>query len=269
MSFICFNGDLIKKSAPFLHADNRGFKYGDGVFETILFLNRRIVLEDYHFERLFNSLQFLQIKFNHLSKENLIRYIHTVCEKNNYTSCRIRLSVYRNEDDSASYVIEAIETPDDIHEFNKEGWSIGLYPFARKSMDAFSNIKTLSYQQFIMADKYAKENFWNESIILNANSNICEGSKTNIFIYRKQEVFTPALHEGCVNGVMRRHVIDVIKKIGIPVQQVTVKEEDILDSDEVFVTNALQVVKWVKNFKEKKFSSSFSKELSHRIINNF
>jgi branched-chain amino acid aminotransferase len=269
MDFICFNGDVIEKNKPFLFADNRSFKYGDGVFETILFLNGKIILEDYHFERLFNSLQFLQITSSPLSQNVLKDKIFLLCKKNNCDSCRIRLTAYRNEDDSASYVIETTELDLNVHKFNNEGWVIGLYPFARKSIDVFSNLKSVCYQQYVMADKYAKENSWNESIILNTSNHICEGSKTNIFLFRDNKITTPALHEGCVNGVMRRHVIEVIKKMGIPVQQTGIKEEDILNSEEVFLTNAIQVIKWVKNYKEKNFSSSFSKDLSNQIINNF
>jgi branched-chain amino acid aminotransferase len=269
MNFICFNGDFIEKNKPFLFADNRSFKYGDGVFETILFFNKKIILEDYHFERLFNSLQFLQINSSLLSQDVFKEMIFSLCKKNNFNSCRIRLTVYRDEDNNASYVIETTEVSNSVLEYNNEGWKIGLYPFARKGIDAFSNLKSVCYQQFVMAAKYAKQNSWNESIVLNANNNICEGSKTNIFLFRNQQVFTPALHEGCVNGVMRRHVIEVVKNMGIPVQQTVIKEEDILNSEEVFLTNAIQVIKWVKNYKEKNFSSSFSKDLSKQIINNF
>jgi branched-chain amino acid aminotransferase len=269
MEFICFNGDIVEKNKPVLFADNRSFKYGDGVFETILFLNGKIILEDYHFERLFNSLQFLQIKSSLLSQNDLKNNFLSLCQKNNLNTCRIRLTVYRDEDNNASYVIETNEVPLNVHEFNKEGWNINLYPFARKSIDAFSNLKSVCYQQFVMADKYAKENSWNESIVLNANNHICEGSKTNIFLFKNQQVYTPALHEGCVNGVMRRHVIEEIKKMGMPVKQTTIKEEDLFNAEEVFLTNSIQVIKWVKTYRETNFSSSFSKDLSKQIINNF
>ena len=269
MTFICFNGDFIEKNKPFLFSDNLAFKYGDGIFETILILNQKIVLEDYHFERLFNSLQFLQIKYSHLTRELFTNKIITLCKKNGFQTCRIRLTVFRDQNDNASYVIETSEVAEDVYEFNKSGWIADLYPYARKSIDAFSNLKSLSYQQFIMANKYAIENDLHETIILNASNHICEGSKTNIFIIKNQRVLTPALHEGCINGVMRKHVIEVIKKLGVPVKQAIVKEEDLFDAEEVFFTNALQVVKWVKSYKKKEFTSILSKEVSLNSINNF
>ncbi|MGI8599284.1 MAG: aminotransferase class IV [Chitinophagaceae bacterium] len=269
MSFICFNGKFIKKNKAVLFADNRGFKYGDGIFETIRFLNNRLFLKTYHFERLFTSLQFLNIQTHLLSPGSLQKEILMLCTKNNLVSCRIRLTFFREEENKASYIIEATEVPVDIHEFNVEGWEIKLYPYARKSSDAFANLKSINYLPFVMADKYAKEKNIHEAIVVNTYNHICEGSKTNIFLYKDQQVFTPALHEGCVNGVMRRHVIQTIKKSGVPVQQTAIMEEDLLNADEVFLTNSIQVIKWVKTYRNKQFTSSFSKELSKIVINNF
>lgn len=269
MPFICFNGDIIEEDKPVFYANNRCFKYGDGVFETILYLNEKLVLEDFHFERLFNSLQFLQIKFKHLSKDTLQNDVGLLCDKNNHNTCRVRLTVYRDKDDKASYLIETGDVPFDVHEYNDDGWNICIYPYVRKGIDAFSNLKSINYLPFVMAAKYAEANNLNESIILNANNHICEGSKTNIFLVKNQQVLTPALHEGCINGVMRRHVIEIIKKHGLPVHQTKIREEDLLDADEVFLTNAIQVIKWVLRYKEKEFTSSFSKEISKSILSNF
>jgi branched-chain amino acid aminotransferase len=76
----------------------------------------------------------------------------------------------------------------------------------------------------------------------------------------KDEVYTPALHQGCVNGVKRRFVIDELKKEGFTVYQREVNEELLLGANEVFLTNAITDIRWVKAFRNKTYGNTFTKE---------
>jgi branched-chain amino acid aminotransferase len=113
---------------------------------------------------------------------------------------------------------------------------------------------------YVLADLYAKEMRCHESIVLNTYNNLCDASKANIFLLVKDEVYTPALHQGCVNGVKRRFVIDELKKEGCPVYQREVDEELLLTANEVFLTNAITDIRWVKTFRNKTYGNAFTKE---------
>lgn len=261
MKFICYKGTLFKAEEPVLTLSNRGFKYGDGIFETMKYRNGELLLPAFHFERLFASLKVLQIPASFAVGE-LVAMVDELCLANHVVAqARVRLSVFRNEQGLAEYAIEAVTLPDEKTRWNERGWTIDLYPYARKSCDVFAGLKTSNYLPYVMADLFAKEKDLDEALVLNTHGRICDGSKTNLFLIKGEEIITPALHQGCVNGVMRRHVIDLLKKQGFVVRQAEVEQDDLLQADEVFLTNAIQGIKWVSQFGEKRYSPKKTLEL--------
>lgn len=257
MSFVCFNGDIIADQ-PLFSAHNRSFKYGDGVFETIKVHKGKILLSELHFERLFTSLHLLKIK-HAFNEAYLNERIVDLCQKNACSNlARVRLAVYREEDSNAGFVIEAFPLVGEATDWNKKGLTIDLYPYARKSKDAFANLKTANFLPYVLAGLYAKENGLDDSIVLNSSNHISDSSKANIFLIKDGGIFTPALHQGCVNGVMRRFLIDELKTMNYKIHQEEIGEDDLLNADEVFLTNAVIGMRWVSSFKKKKYVNSIS-----------
>jgi branched-chain amino acid aminotransferase len=258
MKFICFNGEIIE-DVPVFTAGNKGFRYGDGVFETIKVFREKILLEEYHFDRLFTSLILLKINpAKNFTRENLSRQILELCRKNNFTaSARVRVAVYRGEENRAEFVVEAFRLDEKANQLNDEGWAITIFPLARKSCDAFANLKSANYLSYVLADLYAKEKNCEDAIVLNSDNHLCDASKANVFLVIKDEVHTPALHQGCVNGVKRRFVIEELKKQGIVVNQRIIEEKTLLEADEVFLTNAINDIRWVKSYKDKIYQNIF------------
>jgi branched-chain amino acid aminotransferase len=247
---VCFNGNFLPGNVPLFFADNRGFKYGDGLFETMKVFKGNLLLSSFHFERLFSSLQLLGIDLSvDFTREILFRNIIDLCYQNNCdTSARIRLAVYRTDENKAGYLIEAIPLSEAVNRWSESGLSIALFPYARKSLDAFSNLKSANFLPYVLAGKYANENGIDDAIVLNSDNYLCDSSKANIYLIKAGKVFTPALHQGCVNGVMRRVVNEAVKGMGYSLRQVEVSEEDLIAADEVFLTNAIQIIRWVKSY---------------------
>jgi branched-chain amino acid aminotransferase len=261
MQLICFNGTMLKESEPVLTITNRGFKYGDGVFETMKLEKGRLHLAPYHFDRLFGSLELLQIRVAFSSAE-LMEKIEELCAANGCTNrARVRLAVYRSERGEGEYCIEALTLAEEKGLWNERGWSIDIYPYARKGQDAFANLKTANYLPYVMADRYAAEKGLDEALVLNSHGHLCDASKANLFLIMKKSILTPALHHGCVNGVMRRHVIEEAKKKGYTVKQAEVSLEELQSAEEVFLTNALQGIKWVARFRDKEYGHEQTRRL--------
>jgi branched-chain amino acid aminotransferase len=258
MKFICFNGEIIE-DAPVFTAGNRGFRYGDGVFETIKVVGQKILLQEYHFDRLFTSLALLKIiPAENFTRENLSWQILELCRKNNYiNSARVRIAVYREEDNKMGFVIEAFSLDEKVNHLNGEGWSITVFPLARKTCDAYANLKSANYLLYVLAELYAKEKNCEEAIVLNSDNHLCDASKANIFLVIGDEVHTPALHQGCVNGVKRRFIIEELKKQKIAVHQRIIEEKTLLEADEVFLTNAINDIRWVKCYRDKTYQNNF------------
>lgn len=260
---VCFNGEFYEADAPLLTAQNRSFKWGDGVFETAKVFNGRLLLEDFHFERLFISLQLLQIDCaGDFTKENLLQNILSLCAKNNCLPCaRVRLAVYRTEDNSPGYLVEAIPLDEKVNQWQEHGQTICLYPHARKSMDAFANLKSAAYLPYILAQKFAAEKRVDDALILNAAGALCDSSRANIFLIKKNIIYTPALHQGCISGVMRRAVMEEVKRMGYRLHHDEVTEDQLLAAHEVFLTNAIQIIRWVKNYKTATYACQKTRQI--------
>lgn len=238
---------------------NRSFRYGDGIFETIKIFRGKILLADYHFDRLLTSLSLLKINPSFfLTRDKMQENILELCKLNNCeNSARVRLAVYREEDNNAGFVVEANFLEANINSLNEEGWRIDIYPLVRKSCDAFANLKSANYLPYVLCGIYADENKLDECLVLNSNNKLCDASKANIFLILNKEVFTPALHQGCVNGVKRRFIIERLKKSGIVTRQTTIDEAMLLAADEVFLSNAINDIRWVRSFRDKTYTKDF------------
>jgi branched-chain amino acid aminotransferase len=274
MNSICFNGKIIAATEPVLMASNRGYRYGDGLFETIKILNGRILLGNYHFERLFTGLSLLQFQIPVLfTVEKIEKEILLLCRKNNCGDLgRVRLSVFRgngglyDEDKVLQYLIECWPLNESVNNLNENGLVIDIYPDAEKSCDKFSNLKSANFLPYSMAAMYAKEKKINDCLVLNAIGGIADSTIANLFIIKNSIIITPGLEEGCVNGVMRRHLNREMRNAGYEVQEASVLLNDILTADEIFLTNAINGIRWVKQFRDKSFTNIKTLEIYNRFV---
>ncbi|MCW3074452.1 MAG: hypothetical protein JWP69_1521 [Flaviaesturariibacter sp.] len=264
MAFVCSNGLFVNADQPVLLASNRGLKYGDGVFETMRLHNGRLLLEELHFKRLFQGLQLLQINATHLQKELLVKCIMDLCVRNNcLASARVRLAVYR-EAESSGFLIEANTI--EPFRWNETGYTVDIFPTARKSCDHYANLKSANYLPYVMADRYANEKGLDESLVLNVFGNICDGSKTNLFIIHNGELMTPALEQGCIAGVMRENIINRLGSCGVTVHQTSLTIEHLLAADAVFLSNAIRGIQWVANFKQATYKHEKVREVYAQVF---
>lgn len=266
MEFVCFNRNFLPANGPLFTAQNRSFRYGDGLFETMKVYQSKILLEQFHYDRLILGLKMLQIE-NSLAVSELSQLISELCERNKCVdSARVRLAVYRNHENKAEFVIEAWPLSKEVNQWDKNGLTIDLYPHARKNPDAFSNLKTANFLPYILAEIFAKERGIDDVIVLNALNFIADSSKANVFLIKNKEIITPALHQGCVAGVMRRFLFDELKKNGYRIRQNEISEEDLLNADEIFLTNSIYDIRWVQKFRDKMYSSEQAFTIYQKII---
>lgn len=250
------------------HADDHSYRYGDGLFETMRVADEKILLEGYHFERLFSGLEILKFQTPvFFTKQKISEEIKELCKKNNCEkSARIRLSVSRGNgglydcDNKFNYLIEC--WPLEPTGFNENGLVIDMFPDARKSIDKFSNLKSANYLPYVMAAIWAKENKLNDALVQNQYGRICDATIANIFWVKDENIFTPPLNEGCVAGVIRKRILDIINGV----EERSLAENDLLNADEVFLTNATSIVRWVKQFRNKTYGNKIAETIFTRLI---
>jgi branched-chain amino acid aminotransferase len=270
MQWICYNGSFLPKEQPVFTTENQGFRYGDGVFETMKVKDGLVSLADYHFDRLFSGLKALQIIVpDDLTLHKLLSYIAALCLKNDCErAARVRLAVFRETGNQAAFTLDAysIENPD--WTWDNKGWRICTHPFVQKSCDAFANLKSANFLPYLMAARYAVEQNVDECLVLNAQNNVCDGSRTNLFLIKGNAVYTPALHQGCVSGVMRRYLIGLLKSSGYQVHQQAITITDLLEAEEAFCTNALIGLRFISEYPGKKFTSVQARNIFDLFLKN-
>ena len=139
---------------------------------------------------------------------------------------------------------------------------IDIFPDARKSIDRFSNLKSANYLPYVMAAIWAKENKLNDALILNQHDRICDATIANIFWVKDENIFTPPLSEGCVAGVMRKKILEfAIRHSGFLVPESVLTEDILLQADEVFLTNTITGIRWVKECRGKIYKNTISSKI--------
>jgi branched-chain amino acid aminotransferase len=268
------NGKLFEVLHPALSVSNHSYRYGDGLFETMKMVNGKINLSAFHFERLFYSMQVSGFRVPVLfSEKKITDEIYQLAEKNNCTQlARVRLVVSRGKggindcDDKLQYTIECFAADENVNRLNENGFIIDIYPDAIKSCDKFSNLKSTSYLPYVMAARFGKENKLNDALVLNQYSRICEASIANIFWIKDKIVYTPPLSEGCVAGTLRKYLLKNIPFIDIIVLEADCNIEDLMNADEVFLTNAVYGMRWVKQFRDKHYTCNLCSRIYQLLV---
>lgn len=272
--FYNYNGKLFQQGDNFISPDNRGFRYGDGLFETMVVMDGKIRLTTLHFERLFAGLQILKFEVPKLFTQSfLAEEVLGLCEKNKLANARVRLAVLRGQGGlydainmQPNYVIQVWPLQEHVFSLNENGLVIDVYPDAKKQLDIFANIKSANYLPYVMAALYAKENKLNDCLILNSNGNIADASIANVFIFKSGNLCTPPLSEGCVAGVMRRFLIENAAVFGYLIKEKSITAEDLEAAEEVFLTNTTYGIRWVKQFRQKKYGNAAAQFIYKRLM---
>jgi len=258
--FINYNGNIYEEGQHVLTAADHSYRYGDGLFETMKMIKGYILFEEFHFERLSLGLKVLKFNIPDLfTTQNIGEEIKVLCKKNNCEAlARVRLSVSRGNgglydcDNKLSYLIECWPLEKNGNEINSNGLVIDVFRDARKSIDLFSNLKSANYLPYVMAAVWAKENNLNDALILNQYNRICDATIANVFWVKDNKIHTPSLSEGCVAGVMRNRILN----LHMDMNESILTEDILLNADEVFLTNVITAIRWVKQCGDKIYSNA-------------
>ena len=276
MPFLSWNGNIIPQEHLNISPDNRSFRYGDGCFETIKVVNGNIILHDLHFYRLISSLVVLMISIpDFFTKEYFTKQILQVINANKHVNiARVRMTLFRkgeglkfsSVENSLQFIVQSWNDEKASNTFNKIGLSIDIYKDAKKTCDVFSNLKSNNYLPYIMGKLWAESQKLDECLLTNTNGSIADATVANIFIVENGIIKTPSLSEGCVDGTMRKYLLQCFKKEKIQFEETTLTEDNLLKASEVFLTNAIYGIKWVDVFRNKHFENKTSTILHHTFI---
>lgn len=271
---INFNGTLVSQDANIV-AQNRGFLYGDAVFETVKIVNSKILFLEDHYFRLMSSMRVIRMEIPmNFTMEYLEEQIISLVKNNGLeSSARARITVCRNEggyylpqNNTVSFLIQATSIENAFYAFDEKEYEVDLYKDFYVTKQLLSSIKTTNRLINVTGSIYASENGLDNCILLNDSKNVVEALQGNIFMLKGNVLITPPVSEGCLNGVMRKQILELAKKIdGIEVVEDIISPFDIQKADELFVTNVVKGVQPITKYRKKEFSIEISKVLVARL----
>jgi branched-chain amino acid aminotransferase len=263
MSLIYLNGKWLNESKANLSINNRSFRYGDGVFETIRLSNGQAPLWPYHWERLSSALQTLQFEVPSLfTTTYLQQQVLELARRNGHQQlARIRLTIFRGngglydpENHFPNCLIQSWPLNEALQTLNTNGLVIGLYLNGFKAADGLANLKSNNYLLYAMAALHAKQQHWNDALVLNHRGTVADATIANLFAIKDGTVITPPLSDGPVAGTMRRYLLKQLVASGFKIKEQSLSLEELLLVDEMFLTNAIYGIKWVQRLEEKTYS---------------
>ena len=244
MDDIFLNGNFIAKSEASVSIMDRGFLFGDGVYELIPVYNKKPFLINKHLARLKNSLNMIGMKEIDNIKEDILRFIN----RSNETNYHIYLHITRGEQSYRNHVY-----PNDIKPtimimsetypcFNEIEISAGFKATVQNDFRwQKSNIKSISLLGNVLLKKHASENNCYESLLIK-NELLTEGSASNVFIVKDKTVYTPKLNKDLLPGVTRDFLIEMLDTKNISVKETDITLNNLLNSDEIWCSSSTNPV---------------------------
>ncbi len=260
---INFNGEIIAKSAINLTFNNRAFSYGDSLFDTNKFVDGKIQFSEDHYFRLMASMRMLRMEIPmYFTLDFFEMEIVKTIQANGFTNkARVKFTIFREDGGFYTPNTNKINFLIEVNQLKiskVENYSIGLFKDYYINSGLLSTLKTNNRILNVVASIYASENNLDNCILLNEKKNVVEATNANIFLVKGNTIITPALTEGCVKGIMRKKVIEMIREIGMFVlEESEISPFDLQKADSIFITNSIIGIQEVKKYRKKTFNSFF------------
>lgn len=272
---ININGTILEDSEAYLSVDNRGFAYGDAVFETIK-VNSKPLFWEAHYFRLMASMRILRMEIPmHFTPEflesQIMDLVDTQSEK--AKSYRVKLTVFRATggyytptSNAVKFTIALAPLDSDIYNSHTDSCEIELFKDYFIAPNLLSTLKTNNKAINVVGSIFAKDNNYDNCLLLNTNKNIIEALNGNVFLVKDNVIKTPPLADGCLKGIIRDQLIDMISKSdNYDLIETSISPFELQKADEIFITNVIQGVKPVTKFRKKTYTTEAAKKFQNKL----
>ena len=263
---INFNG-TIQSDTTQLTTNNRGFLYGDAVFETIKIASSKVLLLEEHYFRLMSSMRILRMEIpkNFTMEFFESQLLFTASAANCSQSARVRITMFRNDGGlylpqsrEVSYVIAATPLENEKYILSEKAYEVELYKDFVITAQLLSTLKTTNKILNTVASIYAEENDFQNCLLINEKKNVVEAINGNLFMIKDNTIVTPSLDEGCINGITRKQILNLLKKnnYGLEVIEGVISPFDLQKADELFISNIISGVQPITKYRKKEYSNT-------------
>lgn len=269
------NGKIVSNSEISLE-NNRGFLYGDAVFETVRVLDKKVLFLEDHYFRLMSSMRILRMEIPmeftmEYFQEEILKTINSL--ESVVNAFRVRFTVYRDAEGKylptsrkIGYIVSAEVLNNGVYSLNTMNYEIELYKDFYITSHLLSTLKTNNRLINVTGSIFAEENDYQNCLLLNDTKNIVEALNGNIFIVKDNVVKTPPLSDGCVKGIMRKQVIELLQKHPeYKFEEAVVSPFELQKADELFITNVIMGIQPVTKYRKKEYGNVLAADLVNKL----
>lgn len=273
---INLNGKLHSSAEANISPLNRGLFYGDAVFETLRVSSGKILFWEDHYLRLMASMRIMRMEIPmNFTMEYLEEQILNTVKQGHpeEKAIKSRLTVYRNEgglytpeNQSVSFIItsEKLETPFYLH--RTEPYEVELFKDYFVNSGLLSTLKTNNKLIHVLGGVFAKENNYQNCLLLNENKMVVEALNGNLFLVFGNTIKTPLITDGCLRGIIRKQLLGMAKNLpDYSFEETTISPFELQKADELFITNTISGIQPISKYRKKEYKSVVSKELITKL----
>lgn len=265
---IFLNDKLTSANSAKVSVTDGGLLYGMGLFETMRSYNGVVFALDDHLDRLSASTEKLSIA-NPYKKKFLKEAVYETIEGNGLSGARIRLTLtsgsVSTDQQKPTLMITATELKPYPPEYYQKGVTVVLCPYRQNPNDPTVGHKTTSYMPRMLGLKFAQKYKAAEALWFTTDNRLAEGCISNVFVVKDSAIYTPAANTPVLPGIARKTVLKLADEYSLRCSEKDLHIDDLLDADEVFITNVIMqvmpVIKVEKHDINKAKVGSVTKEL--------
>lgn len=272
---INYNGTVVKET-NIISINNRGYAYGDALFETIKISSGNILFWEDHYFRLMASMRIMRMEIPmDFTMEFLENEILKTLQANDLqsTSARVKLLVHRNEGgfylpdtNTISFIIIAKHLENQLYSIKDNEYEVDLFKDYFLAPGLLSTLKTNNKSLNVIGSIYAKENNLQNCLLLNTDKQVVEALNGNIFLVKDNTIKTPPILDGCLKGIMRKQIIEIIKSSQeYTLDETSISPFELQQADELFLTNVIVGIQPIKKYRKKIFANLVSTLLLNRL----
>lgn len=272
---INFNGKLQENNLV-ISNNNRGYSYGDGLFETIKAVHGKLLFFEDHYFRLMASMRIMRMQIPmDFTMEFIEEQIVNTLEANNLKtqSARVKIQIdrvegglYLPEDNNINFIISVKKIDSDFYLLNDNNYEVDLYKDHYLSPSLLTTLKSNNKAINVIGSIYAKENKLDNCLLINTNKSVVEALNGNLFLVKGNIIKTPPLSDGCLKGILRKQLVDIIKLLpDYTIEEASISPFELQKADELFITNVIKGIQPITKYRKKVFKNEVAKMLLQKL----
>lgn len=273
---ININGEFVVKenASPYLY--NRGLRYGDALFETMKVVQNAIWFWEDHYFRLMASMRILRMEIPmNFTMEFLEAEVLKTLEANalsekparvRFTVCRDGEGHYLPKTNTVWYAITAEPLESEVYALPENPYRADLYKDHYTNTGLLATLKIADKLLHVLGSIYAHENDYDTCLLLNHEKNVVEALNGNVFMVTGNQIKTPSLKDGCINGILRKQLLKMAPSLpGYTLEEQSIAPFELQQADELFITNVITGIRPVTHYRKKAYgivvAQAFNKAL--------